>query len=75
MLFPIFRVPTACAQFRHEIAYLHPYFLKDQYKNLIRATKYPRGGHFAAFEEPQLLADDVWISVKTFEDIRKNTGS
>jgi pimeloyl-ACP methyl ester carboxylesterase len=27
--------------------------------NLTRWTRMPRGGHFAAFEEPELLADDV----------------
>lgn len=68
-------VPSACAQFPHEITYLPASLLKDRYKNLIRATKLPRGGHFAAMEEPQLLAEDVWISVKAFEEIRKKKDS
>jgi microsomal epoxide hydrolase len=27
--------------------------------NLTRWTEMPRGGHFAAMEEPELLADDI----------------
>jgi hypothetical protein len=27
--------------------------------NITRWTTMPRGGHFAAFEQPQLLVDDV----------------
>jgi pimeloyl-ACP methyl ester carboxylesterase len=27
--------------------------------SLVRWTEMPRGGHFAAMEEPELLADDV----------------
>lgn len=27
----------------------------------------PRGGHFAAFEEPQLLADDIFRFVRKVE--------
>jgi len=27
--------------------------------NLVRWTEMPRGGHFAAMEEPELLAEDV----------------
>ncbi|XP_033222724.1 juvenile hormone epoxide hydrolase 2-like [Belonocnema kinseyi] len=68
-------VPSSCAQFRHEIIYLPPYLLKDRYKNLIRATKFSQGGHFAAMEVPELLADDVLASIKAFEEIRNNTGS
>jgi hypothetical protein len=31
----------------------------------------PRGGHFAALQEPQLMADDVWEFVKKVEKIPK----
>jgi len=27
--------------------------------NLVHYTKMPRGGHFACFEQPQLLVEDV----------------
>lgn len=39
--------------------------------NLLRVTKMPRGGHFAAFEEPELLADDIWISIDEMEKWNK----
>ena len=29
----------------------------------------PRGGHFAAFEEPKLLADDIFSFVKKTEEL------
>ncbi len=61
-------VPSACAQFPKEIVFQSATFLRDRFVNLIRATKMPRGGHFAAFEEPQLLADDIWASVQEFRD-------
>ncbi|XP_015599931.1 juvenile hormone epoxide hydrolase 2 [Cephus cinctus] len=64
-------VPSACAQFPHEISYQPPSLIKHRYKNLIRATKMPRGGHFAAMEQPQLLADDIWTSIAEMEILRK----
>ncbi|KAJ8877465.1 hypothetical protein PR048_021920 [Dryococelus australis] len=57
-------VPTACAIFPHEIIYQPETMLRDRYKNLVQVNHLPRGGHFAAFEEPKLLADDVWSAVK-----------
>ncbi|MFP4377064.1 MAG: epoxide hydrolase family protein [Spirochaetales bacterium] len=32
--------------------------------NLARWTRMPRGGHFAALEEPELLANDIWESFR-----------
>jgi pimeloyl-ACP methyl ester carboxylesterase len=31
----------------------------QRFFNVQRYTELPRGGHFAAFEEPQLLAEDL----------------
>jgi len=31
----------------------------QEYANVQRWTEMPRGGHFAALEEPQLLAEDI----------------
>lgn len=39
-----------------------------KYKNLIQVTDMKEGGHFAAFEQPKLLADDVWAAVKLMLD-------
>ncbi|XP_015523705.1 juvenile hormone epoxide hydrolase 1-like [Neodiprion virginianus] len=66
-------VPSACAQFPHEISYQPPSLLSARFKKLIRARKMPRGGHFAAFEEPQLLADEIWTSIGIMEAGRKQS--
>ncbi|NP_001128399.1 epoxide hydrolase 1 precursor [Nasonia vitripennis] len=63
---PIF-VPTACANFPHELAYRSETILKERFTNLVQFTHPPRGGHFAAFEEPELLANDVWSFVHKLE--------
>ena len=31
----------------------------EAHYNLVRWTEMPRGGHFAALEQPELLVDDV----------------
>ena len=51
-------VPTACAIFPKEVAYA-PRSWQAARMNLVRWTEMPRGGHFAALEQPALLADDV----------------
>lgn len=51
-------VPTACADFPKEIIWSPKRWLEQRY-NITRWTEMPRGGHFAAFEQPQLLVDDV----------------
>ena len=58
-------VPIGFTAFPHEI-FVHPRsFLSDIYRNITRYTHMPRGGHFGAFEEPQLLADEIRAFVKT----------
>ena len=51
-------VPTACAAFPKEIRFTPPRWLEPRY-NLARFTIMPRGGHFAALEQPELLVEDV----------------
>ena len=51
-------VPTAGAIFPKEI-YLTPRLWAEQSYNIVRWTDMPRGGHFAAMEEPQLLLADI----------------
>ncbi|XP_047109732.1 juvenile hormone epoxide hydrolase 1-like [Schistocerca piceifrons] len=66
--------PTACAQFVNEIIFTPESLVRDKHVNLVRYTVLPRGGHFAAFEEPQLLADDVWESIRAIRQ-RSSSGS
>lgn len=61
--FPV-KVPTACAVFPNELLLGPESTLKSRYPNMIQYNHMARGGHFAAFEEPQLLANDVFSFVK-----------
>ncbi|XP_075228516.1 juvenile hormone epoxide hydrolase 1-like [Lycorma delicatula] len=60
-------VPSACARFPEEIAYQPEILLQEKFINLTRVSDPPRGGHFAAFEVPELMADDIYESVKIIE--------
>jgi epoxide hydrolase len=51
-------VPTACALFPKEISTPPRKWVEARY-NLVRWTPMPRGGHFAALEQPDLLVNDV----------------
>ena len=51
-------VPTACADFPKEIIWAPRRWLEARY-NITRWTVMPRGGHFAALEQPALLVDDL----------------
>jgi pimeloyl-ACP methyl ester carboxylesterase len=51
-------VPTACAAFPKEIRFIPRRWLESRY-NMTRFSIMPRGGHFAAMEQPELLVDDL----------------
>lgn len=51
-------VPTAVALFPHDLAQPPRSWIERTY-NLTRYSLMPRGGHFAPYEEPDLLADDL----------------
>ena len=51
-------MPTACADFPKEIIAASRSSLESRY-NLVRLTELPKGGHFAAFEQPDLFVTDV----------------
>ena len=51
-------VPTGAALFPKEIAYPPRKWAEARY-NIVRWTEMPRGGHFAALEEPELYIEDV----------------
>jgi pimeloyl-ACP methyl ester carboxylesterase len=51
-------VPTAFALFPKDIS-TPPREYADRFFNVQRWTKMARGGHFAAMEEPELLAEDI----------------
>jgi pimeloyl-ACP methyl ester carboxylesterase len=56
--------PTACADFPKEPFGVPRRWLEARY-NLTRWTAMPKGGHFAALEQPQLLVEDVRAFFRT----------
>ena len=57
-------VPTACADFPKEPIWSPRKWMEARY-NITRWTEMPRGGHFAAFEQPSLFVDDVRAFFRT----------
>lgn len=55
---PSIEVPTAMAVFPNDLVFV-PRRLAEEHTNLARWTEMPRGGHFAAAEEPDLVVDDL----------------
>jgi pimeloyl-ACP methyl ester carboxylesterase len=51
-------VPTGFAIFPHYIS-PPPWEWAERFFNVVRWTEMPLGGHFAAMEEPELLAEDL----------------
>ena len=52
-------VPTGVALFPKEL--LPPRALAERFLRVERWTEMPQGGHFAALEEPELLAEDLRV--------------
>ncbi|XP_065730341.1 epoxide hydrolase 1 isoform X3 [Phocoena phocoena] len=52
-------VPMGFAAFPCELIHVPEKWVKSKYPKLISYSYMPRGGHFAAFEEPELLAQDI----------------
>jgi microsomal epoxide hydrolase len=57
-------VPTGCAVFPGEIIRMPEAWARNLY-NVTRYTRFDRGGHFAALEEPDLFVDDVRAFFRT----------
>ncbi|KAK2922041.1 epoxide hydrolase 1 [Channa argus] len=64
-------VPTGLAAFPAELMHCPKSWAQIRYKNICSYTFMPCGGHFAAFEEPQLLASDILQFVKKVEKEKK----
>ncbi|MBV9767044.1 MAG: hypothetical protein JOZ48_19540, partial [Acidobacteriaceae bacterium] len=61
------KVPAAFALFPGDIGH-PPREWAERFFNVQRWTEMPRGGHFAAMEEPELLADDIRTWFREFRD-------
>lgn len=60
-------VPTGFAAFPCELLHTPEKWVRVKYPKLISYSYMARGGHFAAFEEPELLARDI----RTFVRLRE----
>ncbi|EDO30223.1 predicted protein, partial [Nematostella vectensis] len=60
-------VPVGLADFPDEIIHLPQPWLSATFIDIIQHTEMPRGGHFAALQEPELLAQDVMEFVRKVE--------
>jgi pimeloyl-ACP methyl ester carboxylesterase len=58
-------VPTAVALFPADLGGRPPRSWVERTYHVTRYTRMPRGGHFAAYEEPALLADDIAAFFRT----------
>ena len=58
-------VPTACALFPEELLSWPPRSYVERVYNVAQWTEMPRGGHFAAMEEPDLLLGDIRAFART----------
>lgn len=61
-------VPTWGIKFKHELSFFPDCILKLKYKNYLQSTVVEDGGHFAAMEMPDVLANDIFKAVETFRD-------
>lgn len=52
-------VPTACALFPAELLAWPPRSYAEKIYNVTQWSEMPRGGHFAAMEQPDLLIEDI----------------
>lgn len=57
-------VPSACARFENDF-YVPDGLVYDIYHNLLHLSDH-KGGHFAAFQVPQVLANDIFEAVEKF---------
>lgn len=53
------KVPTAVSVFPDEIYAAPKSWVEASYPNLIFYKKHPKGGHFAAWEQPGFITDDI----------------
>ncbi len=58
-------VPTALALFPAELLSWPPRSYVERVYNISRWTEMPRGGHFAALEQPDLLVEDIRAFART----------
>ncbi|XP_078063234.1 epoxide hydrolase 1-like [Mustelus asterias] len=61
-------VPTGLAAFPNELTHVPLTWARRKYKRIVTFAYMSRGGHFAAFEEPELLAENLRQFVRAVEE-------
>jgi len=52
-------LPTGCSIFPKEIFRTSRRWAERRFKNIIHWNELTKGGHFAAFEQPELFVDEL----------------
>jgi hypothetical protein len=63
------KIPVAVSAFAEEIYQVPKSWAEKAYPKLIHYNRFPKGTHFAAWEEPQLFAAELWAA---FRSLRKS---
>ena len=58
-------IPVAVSAFPDELYQAPKSWTEKAYPKLIYYNRLPKGGHFAAWEQPQLFAQEMWASFKS----------
>lgn len=64
-------MPTGFACFPNELMHTPKLWVRQKYWQLETFTPMARGGHFAAMEEPHLMAEDMQKFTKVVEKKKK----
>ncbi len=57
-------VPVGYSQFPRDIHETSRRWVQECYPTLVHYNELPKGGHFAAWEQPELFADEVRASFR-----------
>jgi pimeloyl-ACP methyl ester carboxylesterase len=68
-------IPVAVSVFPDELYPAPQSWTEQAYPNLIHYNRLPKGGHFAAFEQPQLLSEEIRAGFRSLRsDVAKSDG-
>jgi len=59
------QIPVAVSAFPDEIYQAPRSWTEKAYPKLIYYNRLPKGGHFAAWEQPQLFSEEMWVAFRS----------
>lgn len=57
-------VPVGYSQFPRDIHEISRRWVEERYPTLVHYSELPKGGHFAAWEQPEVFADEARASFR-----------